>query len=81
METTFRQDEAIKSVRVALGKAHRAGMVIRVYDGHVLLATKEHANDPRCDLMAGDSSRDMAEWIDECAWVNNGIKADGGAGV
>ncbi|MEQ9859521.1 hypothetical protein OI450_05940 [Pectobacterium cacticida] len=81
METTFRQDEAIKSVRAALGKAHRAGMVIRVYDGHVLLATKDHANDPRCDLMSGIYTGDMAEWIDECAHVNNGINADGGSGV
>lgn len=71
------QVAAVKAVRSALGKAKRAGLVLRVYDGAVLLATRKHLEDSRYQ----NGCEDMTDWMDECSDVTNGIHADGGAGV
>ena len=75
---TASQEKAVSAVRSAMALARRAGLHLYVYDGAVLMATKEHVkNKP---YGAGLSAFD-SEWIEQCEDVTSGISADGGAGV
>lgn len=62
----------------AMKDAARAGLAMRVFDGHVLMMRLEALRDPRY----GEFGLKGAEWIAECTrQIGHSLEADGGAGV
>lgn len=70
------QRNAVVKVEFALMAAAKAGLVLRVYDGEVLLAPKESTSSPEYQ------QDNKADWkgLYACK-VGRGIDADGGAGA
>ncbi|EMN3634450.1 hypothetical protein R3Q56_006715 [Pseudomonas aeruginosa] len=77
--TDFTPEQARIVARIdrALKDAERAGLVMRVFDGAVLLCRVEALDDPRY----GEFGPPMTEWESErTERVGGRIDADGGAG-
>jgi len=73
---TAEQQKVIRELDKVLLKAKATGLVLRVYDGAILVADVEALRDPRY----GEFGEDGHAWLDECTTqVGIGLNADGGA--
>jgi hypothetical protein len=71
------QRKATDALRLAMAQAYKAGLVLRVFDGSVLVCPKGHLNDHR---YLGEHAA-MLSWMYDCENITEGINADGGAGI
>lgn len=71
------QKKVVQELDKALLAIGRAGLVLRVYDGEILVTDERNLKDPRY----GEGGATAHEWVEDCTTtVGRGVNADGGAG-